>query len=254
MATLIGKVVIVSGGTSGIGEAEVRLLVAAGAKVVFGGIDVELGHVLCDALGDAAVFQPLDVGVERDWRAIVGLAETHFGRVDGLVNNAGVSKVATLDEIDAEDAMDMIRTNQLGQALGMKSVVPAMRRAGGGAIVNTGSETGVRGQPGSIIYSGTKAGVAGMTRSAAVELASDRIRVNLVSPGPILTPMFEKVGGSELVQKIGVRVPLGRIGMPIDVANAVLFLLSDEASFITGAELVVDGGRTAASSSFCANQ
>lgn len=164
----------------------------------------------------------------------------------GLVNNAGITITGKVTEIDAQTVMAGIRTNQLGQLLGMKHVVPAMRRAKGGAIVNIGSEAGVRGAPRAIAYSGTKAAIAGMTRTAAAELASDGIRVNLVNPGPIDTPMIRDVVGGLGAWALGKIVPLGRIGQSEDVARAVVFLLSDDAGFITGAELAVDGGRTVA--------
>jgi len=248
MVDMNGKVVIVTGATGGQGEAEVRLLVASGANVVFGGRTVEAGQRIASELGRAAIFQQHDVGNEAEWVAIVNLALERFGRIDGLVNNAGVTISGLVTDIDAETVMVGIRTNQLGQLLGMKHVVPAMRRNGGGSIVNIGSEAGMRGAPRAIAYAGTKAAIAGMTRTASAELAGDGIRVNLVIPGPIDTPMIENAAGKGAAQKMGKIVPLGRVGEARDVAHAVVFLLSDEASFITGAELAVDGGRTAAPS------
>lgn len=248
MANMNGKVVIVTGATGGQGEAGVRLLVASGARVVFGGRNAQAGLKIAQELGNAAIFQKHDVGNEAEWEAIVNLALERFGRIDGLVNNAGITISGLVTDIDAETVMAGIRTNQLGPLLGMKHVVPAMRRTGGGSIVNIGSEAGVRGAPRAIAYSGSKAAVAGMTRTASAELAGDGIRVNLVVPGPIDTPMIENAAGKGAAQKMAKIIPLGRVGEAVDVAHAVIFLLSDEASFITGAELAVDGGRTAAPS------
>lgn len=203
MIDMDGKVVIVTGATGGQGEAEVRLLVALGANVVFGGRQVEAGQQIASELGGAAVFQQHDVGNEAEWVAIVNLALERFGRIDGLVNNAGVTISGLVIDIDAETVMAGIRTNQLGQLLGIKHVVPAMRRNGGGSIVNIGSEAGMRGAPGAIAYLGTKAAIAGMTRTASIELAGDGIRVNLVIPGPIDTPMIENAAGKGAAQKMG---------------------------------------------------
>ncbi|TGD77607.1 SDR family NAD(P)-dependent oxidoreductase [Hymenobacter wooponensis] len=249
MNEMQGDVIIITGGTRGQGEAEVRLLVAAGAQVVFTGRDEADGQRLADELGQQVRFRRQDVGVEADWAELVAYTEAEFGKITGLVNNAGVTITGLVTEVDAETVMAGLRINQLGQLLGMKHVVPALRRNGGGSIVNIGSEAGVRGAPGAIAYSGSKAAVAAMTRTAAAELASDGIRVNIVIPGPIDTPMIENAAGAGAAAKMGAIVPLGRVGQPEDVAHAVIFLLSQKASFITGAELVVDGGRTVAPSS-----
>ncbi len=248
MKEMQGEVIIVTGGTRGQGEAEVRLLSESGAKVVFGGRDVTDGQRIADELGKDVRFVRQDVGIEADWVNIVAYAEAEFGKVTGLVNNAGITITGPITEIDAEEVMAKWRTNQLGQLLGMKHVVPALRRNGGGAIVNIGSEAGVRAAPGSIAYSGSKAAIAAMSRTAAIELAEDGIRVNAVIPGPIDTPMIERAAGAGAAAKMGAIIPLGRVGQPEDVAHAVLFLLSEKAAFITGAELAVDGGRTAAAS------
>ncbi len=225
MEGLQDKVVIVTGATGGQGEAEVRLLVAAGAKVVFGGRSEADGTRIADELGDHAVFQRHNVGDEAEWQAIVATAEERFGRVDGLVNNAGVTITGLLTDVDAGEVMDGIRTNQLGVLLGMKHVVPAMRRAGGGSIVNIGSEAGTRGYPQAIAYSGTKAAVAGMTRTASAELAADRIRVNLVMPGPIDTPMISNASGSDAADRLAKTV--NRLGKLTPYRRASLTPFSD---------------------------
>ncbi|MEJ7927220.1 glucose 1-dehydrogenase [Sphingobium sp. AN641] len=236
---LSGKIVIVTGGTRGLGEAIVRAVISQGGRVVFGGRDEAAGQAIASELGDRAMYMRQDVGNESDWEAVTGAAVTAFGRIDGLVNNAGMSIGGPIEELTVEGIEQLVRVNQIGVLLGMKHVIPAMRAAGGGSIVNIGSVAVPRAFASLSVYTGTKAAVAGMTRSAALELGADRIRVNVIHPGPIATKMLSaqsRARASEIT-------PLKRIGEPDEIAGSVTFLLSDESAFITGAELNVDGGR-----------
>lgn len=238
-----GKVVLVTGGTRGMGEAIVRQLVAEGCTVAFGGRSVAAGEAIAEELGPAARFVQLDVASETDWSNFVAVALGICGRIDGLVNNAGLSAANELASTSAEVLADLIAVNQTGVMLGIKHVVTPMRAAGGGSIVNIGSVAVLRGMAGLSAYSGVKAAVAGMTRAAAMELAPDQIRVNTIHPGPFATQMLTDAMGEEGLAIAASLTPLGRVGQPEEIAGPVLFLLSDESSFVTGAELSVDGGR-----------
>lgn len=235
-----GKSALVSGGARGIGAEIAAQLIAEGAEVVIGDIDEARGSALADSLGGRARFVRLDVTRERDWRAAVAEADRE-GRFRLLANNAGKMVLKPLLETDVETFEDHFRINQLGIFLGMKSAAAAMRVHGGGAIVNMASVAGMRGMPGGVAYAGNKWAVRGMTRVAAGELGSDRIRVNSVNPGAVRTDLTASLGEEELARREAL-VPLGRFSTPAEVAKAVLFLLSDDAETISGAELKVDGG------------
>lgn len=239
-ARFTGKVVLISGGARGQGAAEARLLVAEGARVVLSDVLEAEGRALADALGDAACFLRQDVTVEADWTRAVAAAEA-MGGLHGMVNNAGIFRPATLLETDAALFEQHMRVNQLGCFLGMKAVVPAMERAGGGSIVNISSTAGLRGSAGAIAYSGTKWALRGMTKAAAIDLAPRRIRVNSVHPGPIDTEMIKAWSDEQRATRIG-QIPMGRMGTAEEVARTVLFLLSDDSAYMTGAELAIDGG------------
>jgi 3alpha(or 20beta)-hydroxysteroid dehydrogenase len=241
MARFTGKVVLISGGARGQGEAEARLLVAEGAKVVLGDLLEEKGRALAAELGPNALFLKQDVTVEADWAAAVAAAETLGGGLHGLVNNAGIYQPRPLMETDAALWDRHMQVNQLGCFLGMKAVVPAMERAGGGSIVNISSTAGLRGSPNAIAYSSTKWALRGMSKAAAVDLAPKQIRVNSVHPGPIDTEMVKVWSNEQRVKRLS-QIPIGRMGTAEDVARVVLFLLSDDSSYMTGAELAVDGG------------
>lgn len=242
MNRLKNKIILISGGARGQGAAEARLFVAEGARVVLGDVLEDEGRALAAELGDAAVFVRQDVTSEADWAHAVQAAEK-LGDLHGLVNNAGIYQPRTLMETDADLFERHMRINQLGCFLGMKAVVPAMERSGGGSIANISSVAGLRGSPGAIAYSATKWALRGMTKAAAIDLAPKKIRVNSVHPGPIDTEML-KVRTPEQNQERLKLVPMRRMGTAEEVAKLVLFLLSDESGYITGAEVAIDGGAT----------
>jgi 3alpha(or 20beta)-hydroxysteroid dehydrogenase len=242
MARLDGKVILISGGARGQGAAEARLCVAEGARVVIGDVLEAEGRRLASELGNLAAFVRQDVTLESDWQKAIDAASA-LGGLHGLVNNAGIYQPSTLMETATELFERHMRINQLGCFLGMKSVVPLMERSGGGSIVNISSVAGLRGSPGAIAYSATKWALRGMTKAAAIDLAPRRIRVNSVHPGPIDTEML-KVRTPEQNQHRVQQVPMKRMGTAEEVASLVLFLLSDESGYITGAEVAIDGGAT----------
>jgi 3alpha(or 20beta)-hydroxysteroid dehydrogenase len=241
MARVDGKVILISGGARGQGAAEARLCVAEGARVVIGDVLEAEGRQLAAELGAAARFLRQDVTRESDWQKAIEAAQS-FGGLHGLVNNAGIFQPRTLMETDAELFERHMRVNQLGCFFGMKCVVPLMERSGGGSIVNISSVAGLRGSPGAIAYSATKWALRGMTKAAAIDLASRKIRVNSVHPGPIDTEMLKAPRPSEQYRVRIERVPMKRMGTAEEVARLVLFLLSDESGYITGAEVTIDGG------------
>jgi 3alpha(or 20beta)-hydroxysteroid dehydrogenase len=241
MARFDGKVILISGGARGQGAAEARMLVAEGGRVVIGDILEAEGRHLAAELGKAAVFLHHDVTEEADWVEAVETAERLGGGLHGMVNNAAIFIPRLLMETDAALFERHMRVNQLGCFLGMKAVVPAMERSGGGSIVNISSVAGLRGSPGAIAYSATKWALRGMTKAAAIDLAPRKIRVNSVHPGPIDTEMLKVRTPEENRRRIE-QVPMRRIGTAEEVAKLVLFLLSEDSAYITGAEMAIDGG------------
>jgi len=240
MDRLKDKVILVSGGARGQGAAEARLFAAEGARVVVGDVLELEGRRLASELGGAATFVQQDVTQEKDWETAVNAAEK-LGGLHGLVNNAGIYQPRALMETDTELFERHMRVNQLGCFLGMRAVVPLMEKSGGGSIVNISSVAGLRGSPGAIAYSATKWALRGMTKAAAIDLAPRNIRVNSVHPGPIDTEMLKVRTPEQNRQRLQL-VPIKRMGTAEEVASLVLFLLSDESSYITGAELAIDGG------------
>jgi 3alpha(or 20beta)-hydroxysteroid dehydrogenase len=240
MARFDGKVVLISGGARGQGAAEARMLVAEGARVVLGDVRETEGAALAAELGPAAVFVRHDVTRPEDWANAVAAAEA-LGGLHGLVNNAGIYVPKPLMETDLALFERHMRVNQLGCFLGMQAVVPAMERSGGGSIVNVSSTAGLRGSPNAFAYSATKWALRGMTKAAAVDLASRSIRVNSVHPGPIDTPMLDVRTPEENRRRLQA-VPMRRQGSAAEVARLVLFLLSDDSGYMTGSEVAIDGG------------
>ncbi|MFG3252952.1 SDR family NAD(P)-dependent oxidoreductase [Streptomyces sp. NPDC048172] len=235
---LTGRVAVVTGAARGQGAAHARTLAAAGAALVLTDLDEAGGAAVAGEL-DEAVFVPHDVASAAGWARVTDAARARFGRIDVLVNNAGLWRTAPVGEQTEEGFRALLDVNLLGPFLGIQAVLPALREAGGGSVVNISSTAGLTGIPGHSAYGATKFGLRGLTRSAALDLAPEGIRVNSVHPGAVDTPMIAGVEGA------GARVPLGRIGAPRDVTGLVLFLASDASSYVTGAEFAVDGGSTA---------
>lgn len=246
MGRLAGKVAIISGAAQGMGAATAEAFVAAGAKVVLGDILDEKGAALARKLGDNAHFERLDVREEADWKRVVDAAVSKFGKLDILVNNAAVLHFATTDQLTRSDLQRVLDINVVGMILGVQAATPKMRENGKGVVVNISSVDGLKGCNGLVAYTASKWAVRGITKSMAYEYGPAGIRVVSVHPGGVNTQMgnpMETVG--EELQKPYRRVPLQRIGEPAEVARTTLFLCSDEASYITGAEIAVDGGMTA---------
>jgi len=240
MSRFQDKIILVSGAARGQGAAEARHLIKEGARVVLGDVREQEGQELATSLGDRASFEKLDVSDAADWDKVVAHCE-QLGGLHGLVNNAGIYQPKPIRDTEPELLDAHFRVNQLGVVLGLKSVAPLMERSGGGSIVNVSSTAGLQGIPNAIAYVGTKWAVRGMTKTAALELASCNIRVNSVHPGLIDTPMLNSRARDDLERRAAL-IPLKRMGTVDDVTNLVLFLLSDESAYMTGAEISVDGG------------
>jgi len=241
---LAGKVALVSGGASGIGAAHVRIFAAEGAKVLAGDIQEEMGRAVVEEVnkrGGTAKFVRLDVTKEQDWLNAVSTAASDFGKLTTLINNAGIYWPQGIEAETMEGWNKMIAVNQTGVWLGMKTTIPAMRNAGGGAIVNISSLYGLIGSPSSIAYHATKGAVRIMSKAAALEYARQGIRVNSIHPGQIETPILAGLT-PEQNEQIKAATPLGRMGKPEEIAFGSLYLCSDEAAYTTGIELVIDGG------------
>jgi cyclopentanol dehydrogenase len=247
---LENKVALISGGARGMGAVEARLFAAEGAKIVLGDILEPEGRKVeseIRAAGGDAVFVRLDVTSEANWKTAVDTAVNRFGKLNVLVNNAGVGGPGRIEDVTVEAWNGVMNVNATGVFLGTKTAIPAMRRAGGGSIVNISSQLGLVGVDNSSPqYQASKGAVRLLTKATAIQYAKDGIRANSVHPGPIVTPMTEARRADPDTYRLTVsRIPLGRYGRPEEVGYGVLYLASDESSFMTGSELVIDGGWTA---------
>lgn len=246
MGKLDGRTAIITGAAGGQGEAQARLFAAEGARVLIADIKDDEGRSLAAELDGSARFFHLDVSSRRGWDAITR-AISDWPPVTVLINNAGIHWVRPIEFEEEEEILRMWRINLLGPLLGMQIITPIMRDAGGGSIVNVSSTAGLQGVPYLAAYSTSKWGLRGLTKTAALEFGSSSIRVNSIHPGPVDTAMLRS-SPRFLAQDPGERfshVPLTRAGMPSEVAQLSLFLASDDSSFITGAEIAIDGGLTA---------
>ncbi|MGO4246204.1 SDR family oxidoreductase [Paenarthrobacter sp. RAF54_2] len=245
---MAGKTVIISGGARGMGAAYADQIVQEGGRVIIGDILLEQGRELAEYLGPAARFVRLDVTKEDHWHEAVASASKYFGPLTGLVNNAGILVHERLDMTTPDQWQRTIDVNQKGVFLGMRAAAAAMRASGGGSIVNISSTAGIVGFTDCFSYVASKWAVRGMTKAAALELAGDGIRVNSVHPGDTMTDMIAGDIASSGAVTTHDQIPLGRYAAPLEIAQLVLFLLSDESSYISGAEHIIDGAVTAGTS------
>ena len=244
----MGQVALISGGARGQGEAQARLFAREGAAVALGDVLEEDGQRVAESINDTggqAMFQKLDVTDASAWQSMVDETLAQFGRLDIVINNAGIARVKLIEDSSLEDYVEVIHVNQLGVWLGMKAAIPALKEAGGGCIINTSSTAGLEGYSGLGAYVSSKFAVRGMTKVAALELASHNIRVNSVHPGPIDTPMIRdpQIATRE-PGDVSFNGPIPRTGHVDEVAKMMLFIAAD-ATYSTGAEFVIDGGVTA---------
>ena len=250
MGILEGKIAIITGSARGQGEAAARRFVEEGARVVIADVIDDLGKQLAEELGPAAEYRHLDVSSEQDWDTVVGEVMQAHGRLDVLVNNAGILHFSALADTALADFERLVRVNQVGTFLGMRAAARVMGR--GGSIINLSSVEGIAGMPYVVAYTSTKFAIRGMTKVAALELGPKGIRVNSVHPGMIDTKMVQQALGGDAVDlsqldlsPVTNKLPLGRVGRPEEIAELVLFLASDRSSYSTGSEFVADGGSLA---------
>ncbi|HLA73953.1 MAG TPA: glucose 1-dehydrogenase [Steroidobacteraceae bacterium] len=236
------RTVIITGAARGMGASHARGFIAEGANVVIADVLEQDGRALADDLGSKALFSRLDVTNDKGWAATVEAAEDAFGPVSVLVNNAGIVRFGAITDTEPAAWRQLIDINLTGMFLGIRAIVPSMRKAGGGAIVNISSAGGMMAYPNTAAYTASKWGVRGLTRTAALELGRDHIRVNSIHPGPIRTPMTSGGEAAAATAAEAKRLAIARIAEPEEVTRMVLFVASDEAGFSTGSEFVIDGG------------
>jgi len=244
MGRVSGKVAIVTGGAGGLGAAFAERLIDEGAKVVLTDVHDQAGENIAERLGQNACFLHHDVTAEAEWSSVIRQTQALFGPVSVLVNNAGIVAYGSIEATSEAAYRRVLDVNQLSMFLGIKSVLPSMKQAGCGSIINISSVAGLVGIPNALSYSASKFAVRGITKSAALELAPFNIRVNSIHPGIIATQLAASSESEDVHVAASAATPAGRIGRPEEVANIVLLLASDEAKFSTGAEFVVDGGFT----------
>ncbi len=247
---LAGKVAVVTGASNGIGEAIARRFVDEGALVMVADVDDAAGARLAKELGPASAFQHCDVSRVADLQSVFEACESRFGSLNVLVNNAAIQSTHDFEQTDEDEWQRIVDTNLKGVFFGVRQVIPFMRRCGGGAIINTSSTFSIVGSPGYAAYHATKGGVSSLTRAAAVSLIKDQIRVNAVCPGTTMTPGLvtgvrrTATDFQTAMDSFAALQPMKRFAQPDEIASAYVFLASDEAGFVTGENLVVDGGYT----------
>lgn len=246
MGKLSGRVALITGGARGQGAAEARLFASEGARVVVADLLEEQGRLVAKEFGAAARFERLDVTQPSDWERVVSGIRSREGRLEVLINNAGIFRGGLIHEMPLEDFTAVIQVNQIGCFLGMKHCFPLLRESGGGSIVNIASVAGLKGVPGASAYGSSKWGILGLTKTAALEFSAAKIRVNAICPGSVLTPMIapEVFPGVDQ-QGHWAKLPIPRAAQAEEIARVALFLACDDSSYVTGAELAVDGGETA---------
>ncbi|GAA0979354.1 glucose 1-dehydrogenase [Nocardiopsis tropica] len=248
MGRLDNKVALITGAAVGMGAEHARVFIAEGAKVIITDLNEKDGSELANELGENALYVHHDVSDPASWAAAVATGTQAFGPITVLVNNAGLSgPSAVTAELDPEAYNLVVAVDQTGVFLGMRAVLPGMVDAGGGSIVNISSAAAMAHLPGTpnVAYTGAKAAVRGMTKATAIEYGPHNVRVNSVHPGAILTPMAKNLNDTKELEALAQTLPIRRFADPREVSYTVLFLASDEASYMTGSELVVDGGRLA---------
>jgi 3alpha(or 20beta)-hydroxysteroid dehydrogenase len=249
VSALDGKIALITGAARGVGEATARRFAAEGARVILGDVLDEPGRAAAATIGDAARFVHLDVTSEDSWRDAVSGIRDDEGHLEVLVNNAGILRVGSLVDTSTDTFLEVMRVNQLGPFLGMRTAAPLLIESSPSAIVNVSSTQGLEGYPGLVAYVASKFALRGMTKTVALELAEHGVRVNSVHPTGITTPMLaaaaELRSPDDESRPAGSAVPLGRMCRPEEVASLICFLASDESSMSTGAEFLIDGGATA---------